>query len=278
MSKKYIIIPDTHNKIEIADKILNSIEYDKAIFLGDLFDNFGDSVYEIRKTALWLKNNLHNPKYVFLLGNHDQSYRFFFNPFHYCSGYSDAKSHAINEILTSDDWKLFKYYHVEYGILEGKDVLFTHAGYSYPLFKKFCAKYHIKNKYNESNILKVIQSLDAEIKYGELDKGKSSLLLAAGWSRGGMVKYGGITWNDSDIDMVPIPSVMQIFGHSPHPEPDVIYTYKKDQNSVKRQQYDLFHLNYNDPSLLSVNFNLDTHLHHYGIIEDGKLTIHETGR
>jgi len=43
-SMRSLIIPDLHHQTENADYWLNSQRYDRVIFLGDYFDNFGDKV------------------------------------------------------------------------------------------------------------------------------------------------------------------------------------------------------------------------------------------
>ncbi len=39
-----IVIPDIHNKIDIAQKLIDKHSYvDKRVFLGDIYDDFGDN-------------------------------------------------------------------------------------------------------------------------------------------------------------------------------------------------------------------------------------------
>jgi len=68
----------------------------------------------------------------------------------------------------------------------------------------------------------------------------------AGMERGGPAKSGGILWCDWQ-SFEPITGIRQIVGHTPGHE----VRYKKG------------------------DVCLDTHLHHYGLLEDGELTIVE---
>jgi hypothetical protein len=82
--------------------------------------------------------------------------------------------------------------------------------------------------------------------------GKVHPWLAAGVSRGGWMATGGVNWLDWDNEFKPVPGLNQIVGHTPHEEP-------------QRRRRDG-----------SINWGLDTHNRHYGVIQDGILTIHKT--
>lgn len=49
-----LIIADLHHYTENADRWLESQQFDRVIFLGDYFDDFGDNVNDARRTARWL--------------------------------------------------------------------------------------------------------------------------------------------------------------------------------------------------------------------------------
>ena len=70
------IIPDLHNRVEIAEKIIekenNSV--DQFNLLGDYFDNFFDGPEDVTKAANFLKLYCNDPKFKFLIGNHDLHY------------------------------------------------------------------------------------------------------------------------------------------------------------------------------------------------------------
>lgn len=82
---------------------------------------------------------------------------------------------------------------------------------------------------------------------GELAGGRMPWLLRVGYSRGGDSPNGGVTWLDWDDEFVPVDGLKQIVGHTRHKEPQ----WKGD------------------------NLALDTGLHHYALIEDGKVTTVE---
>ena len=71
---KEIIIPDLHQRHGWVDAYLSKRKHDRAIFLGDYFDDFDDTVDEAVATAKWLKSHLDDPDKVLLYGNHDIHY------------------------------------------------------------------------------------------------------------------------------------------------------------------------------------------------------------
>ena len=97
-----LIIPDFHHHTENADYWLGSQSYDRVIFLGDYFDNFGDNVGDARQTAGWLRQRMDATDDVLLLGNHDAAYLFPNLDALYCPGFTKAKARAIHEILTPE--------------------------------------------------------------------------------------------------------------------------------------------------------------------------------
>ena len=85
----------------------------------------------------------------------------------------------------------------------------------------------------------------------QLHDGKMHPLAAAGMSRGGWQSVGGITWQDWS-ELNPIPGLRQIVGHTP----GVAVRLKGDDDSTA--------------------ICLDTHLCHYGCLEDGSFTVRST--
>lgn len=81
----------------------------------------------------------------------------------------------------------------------------------------------------------------------ELRGGRLPWLLRVGASRGGEANEGGVTWLDWDNEFEPVPGLKQIVGHTRHKEPQ----WKGD------------------------NLALDTGLHHYALVESGKVTTVE---
>lgn len=218
---KSIIISDIHNKWRIAQDI---IDYEKdadwRFFLGDIYDNFGDTLEDIEATAKWHKLALNDPKNVFLFGNHDIFYRFPNNYALRCSGNTRDKAQVINSVLTIFDWAKTQLY------TEVDGWLLSHAGVDRPY----------------TDLAKTCRDALAQAEAGLVPP-----LLNAGWARGGPLPTGGILWQDFNLEFEPVDRLKQIVGHTPQKEP--------------RQK--------------GGNWCLDTHLNHFGILEDGELTIKE---
>ena len=73
---KTIVIPDVHENIFAVQRILDSEDFDKAVFLGDWFDRFPSQPGDALATARWLATNQADPRFTFLYGNHDLPYCF----------------------------------------------------------------------------------------------------------------------------------------------------------------------------------------------------------
>jgi len=126
-----LIIPDIHNHIESADRWIAQFPADRILFLGDYFDNFGDSIEDAEATALWLKDSLSHPERIHLWGNHDLAYAFPHNARLFCSGFTRGKAEVINDILNwRDHWRRLQMVHFE------ADIAFSHAGISRRIFGK----------------------------------------------------------------------------------------------------------------------------------------------
>ncbi len=111
--------------------------------------------------------------------------------------------------------------------------LLTHAGINNPLFKSFAARK------TEEDIEHWIE--DAQ---NALLAGIAHPAFVAGHDRGGPYQHGGLLWCDWD-SFRPIKGIRQILGHTP------AKTVRRKHDSVC----------------------LDTHLRHYGILEQGALTV-----
>lgn len=232
---KTLIIPDIHNHTDWAEIFLQNCHYDKVIFLGDYFDDFGDNEVSAYRTAMWLKGKLKHNNYIFLLGNHDASYRFPYNKSMYCPGFTVPKSNTINKILDENDWNKMQLCHVDQGFL------YTHAGINKKLFT------HPVLGINQEVIDKLCETAIANAKAAIPDP-----ILMAGLGRGGKNREGGIIWQDWE-EFKPISGINQILGHTPSEVPRVKLLKNKAGEVV------------------STNYCLDCLYRAVGIVEDGKL-------
>lgn len=214
-----LILSDIHNKWRIVQDIIDrEKDIDYRFFLGDIYDDFGDTLEQIEETAKWHKSALNDLKNVFLFGNHDIYYRFPQNQHLRCSGNTWAKAEVINKVLTQADWLKTQLF------AEVDGWLLSHAGVdrNWTDLNKTCC--------------------DA---LAQTQAGLYAPLFGAGWARGGSLPKGGILWQDWNEEFEPVGGLRQIVGHTPGKEP----RFKGD------------------------NVCLDTHLEHFGILEDGELTI-----
>lgn len=232
MSGARLIIPDVHHKAQIVNDLRSKHPGMPAIFLGDYFDDFHDSVYDMEKTCRWLKQAFENDDDEFILGNHCFAYLSYELGVRwgFCTGWRVDKQHVFHEYFPEDtllnrgSW-----------LSDCQGWLISHAGLSNDLYRSFRKR---------KTIGEIVQWVaDAET---ALRAGLQHPAFLAGVDRGGSQKFGGILWCDWQ-ELKPIPSVRQLVGHTPAAE-------------VRFRRNDVC---------------LDTHLRHYGVLEDGKLSILE---
>ena len=207
-----LVIGDIHNRIKLADVYLKRHPNTPVIFLGDYFDDFGDSVIEAADTARWLKNSLNQPDRIHLIGNHDFPYMVHGKV--WCPGWTPEKHKAVNEILTPEDWSKLKYFHYE------KNFYFSHAGITEYWFAE-----PITGNITPERVENIINQCKQNIG-SELDLGP---IWAPDRWRGGDSPVGGILWCDwRGLDH--IPNINQIVGHTPSRE--VIQSKDEELNSI----------------------------------------------
>jgi len=196
-----IIIPDVHLKHHLVDEFLKSVTYEKIIFLGDYFDDFGDDPYQNETAAKWLKHSVYNPKRVHLIGNHDLPYMF--NGKGYCcSGYDNGKNKFINGTIERADWKKLKLYHTEK--INDQDWVFTHAGLTSQWITKNTDPFKLlKNEQQEFDYLFDKMLIDY-----------NQMFVSCGRLSGGIHKRSGILWCRLK-EFNPIKGINQMFGHTP---------------------------------------------------------------
>jgi hypothetical protein len=263
---RILVLSDIHHRHLRAQSIIDKVPHDKCILLGDYFDAWGDSDFEVMDTAAWLRDSvLPNKKIVPLIGNHDTMYFYNDNPAFRCSGYRDSKNKFINEILKEEHKAQFSWYHIDAGFL------FIHAGLSSAQWKIISV-----GEQRENSIQVVDEILkDAVVANDKLARdGKDAPLFAAGWDRGGMHKNGGINWVDWD-SFAPVKYINQIVGHTRHKVPQILIQ-QQGGGIYKAPITDYYKSNRNFDCSLSVNYALDTDSNHYMVIEDGVVTIYDT--
>ena len=194
--EKLVIIPDIHNKYPVAEKIIREERPDMVVFLGDYFDDFGDTVEEAAGTARWLAESLRQKDRIHLIGNHDLSYMTD-NPRLKCTGYGPDKHEVIRgHGIRWDMMRLFCW---------ADDWLFTHAGLSRGFYEQVRA--------GESDSVHDILEQSRRDLENIGDEGYSHTFFQAGFSRGGTVPVGGILWCDYG-EFADIPGTRQVFGHT----------------------------------------------------------------
>ena len=171
---------------------------DLTVFLGDYFDDFYDSEFEALAMAQWLKENIHNDKRVFLLGNHDFQYMLPAGTI-MCSGYTAAKHRAINSVLTYEDWNKFEYFFAK------DNFWFSHAGITEQWFL------HPMLGVSEETIKRTLDEVKENVR---ARNGNYNPVWAVDRHRGGEYDKGGLLWNHSTNSEF-FPGITQVIGHTP---------------------------------------------------------------
>lgn len=229
-----LVIPDVHTKWQLAEHIRTTVPYDRCVFLGDVFDDFNDTIEITRDTAEWYKRMLTAPTTLMLLGNHDAQYLWPHIRGLRCSGFSDAKALIIKEVFDNNFQVAYDNLHL-YTIAD--KWLLSHAGWDRAWLKQGLRSLenHLDHMVNQV--------------WAGLEAGIMPYLLNAGPERGGYATVGGPTWVDwSTLEITP--GVNQITGH----------TFRRE---VRTKRY----------NTTSMNYCIDTGLRNYALIEDGVVTI-----
>jgi hypothetical protein len=233
----YLIIPDIHTNHTRAEEIIQREAPDHVVFLGDYFDEFGDTPDTNAKTAIWLRDSLLKSNRTHLWGNHDVSYGFI-APRAKCSGYTPQKDNAINSILDYNSWNKLKLHTWVDGIL------LTHAGLH---------PFHVPTEMSKDRD-KMKQWLVEEEAFAKkmMNQNKNHWMFQAGQARGGNYPIGGIVWCDADREFENVVGLSQIFGHTPQVQP--------------RMMFDA------DAHNCTQSWALDTRFLWYATIKNGKVT------
>jgi hypothetical protein len=197
---KLLVIPDIHTHYQKAERIIEKFyKTHKLIFLGDYFDQFGDTPEVNADTAQWLKTTMNSyPDWIYLYGNHCVHYHPNFSIM--CSGFSTKKKIAINEVLSIEDWNKLKYFHFENGYW------FSHAGIT-----KYWFQHPLKEGINIDNVQRII---DDSVEKLKIRDSTDNSIWAASHKRGGISPVGSILWEDwKDLEL--IKGFRQVVGHTP---------------------------------------------------------------
>jgi hypothetical protein len=258
-----LILADVHCRWKKNQQIIENETFDKIIFGGDFFDQFHDTPFDNAQTARWLKRTIEKYKVEICMSNHDIAYRYPNNRDLVCSGFSEEKSKAINEVLTREDWDLFVPYIVE------QDFLISHAGVSSWLYQYICSVHSVE----KTNSLEAVEAtLAHEIAEAEYmcEHGTSHAFYWVSSFRGGMSRIPGLNWCDFR-EFIPIKNVNQIFFHTPVRAPALKTMAESGAIGVWFANNE-----FSNNDLVSYNYDLDTHSSHYAILEDKTLSIFAT--
>lgn len=207
MNDYIVSIADIHQKISKLKAILDLEDVKNAkevIFHGDYFDSY-DNQHQMEDTVAFLNENAANPRYTFLMGNHDIHY-LSTNKAYRCSGYSQNTKDYITKNLSKefrDKIKLF-----ELKKIAGESVLFSHAGFHPSHFTVST------DATKHESLVKFFDSLDIDINLNHP-------LLHAGQDRGGRQYHGGLLWCDW-YSLELIEGLFQIVGHTQHTYPQLM--------------------------------------------------------
>jgi len=236
---KVLAISDVHLRHWMfSNKIQKQLKPDLTIFLGDYFDDFGDTMDRVAKTAQQLKWSLNHSDRIHLLGNHDVHYIAKGSSHYACSGGTFIKQCIIDDVIDSVTWRTkFKFIHCI------DNILFSHAGINK------CGGWFIPddpNCFNISNESKHEQCFSAISKDEMVPMLEGSSYRGFNWVPTGMA---GVTWMDwRELEV--LDNYYQVVGHSTHLDVAV------QRNLINGTG--------------CFNIDIDTHSHHILLIDTEK--------
>lgn len=194
-----LIIGDIHHKWELAEEIIAQIPHDQVVFVGDYFDDFGDSRNQTKRTARWLKESLYKPNRIHLMGNHDLSYRNIRTG--EGPGWSDRKHEVIRWIIKPEDWNKTRFF------VWVDDFLVSHAGITAPQIPAMTQDFRAWLETENEKALQTLNGNHSGVPF-------KHWFWDYGFDRGGEKPNGGLIWCDWHDGFYPTP-FNQIVGHTP---------------------------------------------------------------
>lgn len=196
---KILVLSDLHCRHHRVEEIIARTKPRVTVFLGDTFDQFGDSPSQNAEAAQWLRHSIHTQGRVHLVGNHDLPYGFDYPRLQRRElGFTRDKFRAINQHMKSVDWACLQVFHVQ------EPFIFSHAGVQ------------VTNIHPMIDLETLSDWLEGEETtfWERMYRDEDHWFLNRGKSRGGEHEFGGPLWSDWK-DMTVLPGWHQVFGHTP---------------------------------------------------------------
>ena len=250
-----LVIPDIHNDFARAEAYIAHLSgrFDRIVFLGDYFDNFGDTPEIVFGVAKWLQQSIEQPNRIHLVGNHDLAY-LAPSDFTWCSGFEPDKLRAIAPVLNLLPRNQF---HAAVAI---DGWLLSHAGFL-PCYA--------------SGRSAVSLAVWADSMLRQLFAGGRPSLFEVGAARGGRAPVAGITWCDWEREFLPTEGIHQLVGHTPA-DTVRINSMQPTDAAIRRRSFPheaMAGLTLSSDDHDTLNVCLDTRLRCVALLEAGKLTV-----
>lgn len=246
--QKIVVFSDIHQSIDRLQEILfKESNADYFISGDDIFDTHIPELntdWNLERTCrVYESLVLGDKRYINLHSNHTITY-LYGNPLTICGGYSERKDRIIQGCLNTS-LKKIREKTLWYCWID--DFLVSHAG----LHPSHLPPFIKTDRDSISNFL----DKEAEKAEFHLKNNGTYWLYMAGRARGGLEKFGGLTWLDFNDEFEPIEGISQIMGHS---SGDHIRPYHTEGS-----------LNPNDWQNICIDCNLSQYL----VIQDGKIEV-----